>query len=107
MNYHEEIKKAYPDAEQILHLRREKVKKPLARVLDALVGLLTPMPEITETADALSDLGAYYLVLRGGRQLLVRLAADGTEERDVTGLYDGRQLVLEGNRFVKLVKIHG
>ncbi len=107
MNYHDEIKKAYPDAEQILHMRRTKVKKPLAKVLDAVVGLFTPVSEITETADLLSDLGVYYLVFLGGKELLVRLAKDGTEERDVTGLFDGKALVLEGNRFAKLVKIHG
>lgn len=107
MNYHDEIKKLYPDAGQILHMRRTKVKKPLAKVLDAVVGLFTPVPEITETADLISDLGVYYLVFLGGKELLVRLAKDGTEERDVTGLFDGKALVLEGNRFAKLVKIHG
>lgn len=106
MNYHDEIKMAYPDAEQILHMRRTKVKKPLAMLLDAVVGLFTPVAEITETADRLSDMGVYYLVFRGGKEWLVRLAKDGTEEKDVTGLFDGKAFVLDGNRFVKQVKIH-
>ncbi len=101
------VKEAYQDAEQIVVLRRSKVKKPLARALDALVCLLTPMPEITETADLISDLGLYCLVERGGRQLLVRADREGIEEKEITGLCAGKSFEYEGNRFVKQVKLNG
>lgn len=107
MNIQEKVVQRYSDADEIYCLQRRKVKKTGAKILDALVCLFTPLVEITETADTISDMGIYYLVSKDGRQLLVRADKEGFTEKDITGLCEEKKFVIDGNKFTKAMKLDG
>lgn len=107
MNVKQSVIEKYKDADEIYYLQRTKVKNTRSKILDTLVCLFTPFTEITETADTISDMGTYYLVVRGERQLLVRADKDGITEKDITGQCDGKKFVVDGNRFKKVLMPDG
>ena len=99
------VAEKYRDADAIYFLRRSKVKNTRSKILDALVCLFTPFVEITETADTISDMGTYFLVVGGGRQLLVLAASNDLTETDITGQCEGKRFVIDGNKFSKGAEI--
>ncbi len=107
MNIQEKTLRHYSDADEIYYLRRKKVRKTGAKILDAAVCLFTPFVEVTETADMISDMGTYYLVVKEGREILVRADNEGFEEKDITGLCEGKKFIIDGNKFTKALKLNG
>ncbi len=107
MNILEKTLQHYSDADKIIFLQRKKVKSTGAKILDTLVCLFTPVVEITETADAFSDMGVYFLVIKDGREILVRGDNEGFTEKDITGLCEGKKFVIDGNKFTKAMKLDG
>lgn len=104
----EEIISRYPEAGTITILTRSKVMNKKEKVLDFAVCLLTPAPGIVEEADALSDLGTYFLVEnKDDTAILIRVQGDSIEEYDVTGKCAGKSFVYEGSRFRRNRKIFG
>ncbi len=102
MNIQQMISEKYRDADEIHSLQRKKVGKTREKILDALVCLFTPLAEISETADMISDMGTYFLVIRNGRELLVRAEKSEITEMDITGQCEGRKFVIYGNKFTKV-----
>ena len=99
------VAEKYKDADAIYFLRRSKVKNTRSKILDTLVCLFTPFVEITETADTISDMGTYFLVIKSGRQLLVRADENDITEKDITGRCEGKKFVIDGNKFIKGAEI--
>ncbi|MBP3415486.1 MAG: hypothetical protein J6L81_09860 [Clostridia bacterium] len=97
----------YSDAAEIWVLQRKKAKNKKESLLDAAVCFFTPLVEITETADAIADLGFYYLVAMPDRQLLVRYEKGDIAEKDITGLGYDKKFTVDQNRFIKVLKIYG
>ncbi|KOO52715.1 hypothetical protein [Priestia koreensis] len=96
----------YLEADTICSLTRKKANwSAVEKVTEAAIFLFTPFINGLEQANALSDLGMYYLIEQHGKQLLVRvprLGKDHTiEETDVTGKFRGCSYVVGKDRFEK------
>lgn len=97
----------YTDAQEIYILQRSKIMSKSEKALDWAVCLFTPLAGIVDMADAVADMGAYYLVVKQDSQLLVRLEKEELSEKDITGIGCEKKFTVDGNRFRKVRKIYG
>lgn len=96
----------YTDAQEIYILQRSKVMSRSEKALDWAVCFLTPLAGIVDMADAVADMGTYYLVIKPQAQILVRLEKGELSEKDITGIECGKKFTVDGNRFRKVRKIN-
>lgn len=80
-----ELVEKYEGASAIYALQRIKKLSKKEKAFDWGVALLTPFPGILEEADALADLGAYFLVKKENEDILVRVQGENVAEEIITG----------------------
>jgi len=100
----------YPEAEAIYSLARKKATwSTTEKLAEAAIFLFTPFVNGLKQANALSDLGIYYLVEQNERQILVRVAKfdkeNAVEEKDITGQFIGMEYVVGKDKFEKFKEI--
>ena len=96
----------YPEAEVIYSLIRKKANwSTTEKLAEAAIFLFTPFINGLEQANAISDLGIYYLVEQNQRQILVRVAKfdkeNTVEEKDITGQFMSTEYIVGKDKFVK------
>ncbi len=102
-----DIIKRYSDAKEIYALMRKKKLSKKEIVFDWIIALVTPLPGIVDDADFVSDMGAYYLVVGENSNKLVRLMGKDITEQEISVNTNKRTFAFNGNRFVKVGKLHG
>ena len=90
------VRAQYPDAETIRPLTRGKRLSFWEWVVDFIV-----QPGVLNTASALRDLSAYYVVDLGDRHLLVNITREFIESRELATKFEGRKQAIGDNVFVK------
>lgn len=100
----------YPEAESIYSLSRKKAHWNAGeKIAEAAIFLFTPFINGLEQANALSDLGIYYLVEQNGKQLLVRIAKykedEMVQEKEITGEFNGEEYIVGKDKFEKVRNI--
>lgn len=109
-NIEEIMNEKYPNADVIYSLQRKKANwSKTEKLVEAAVFLFTPFVGAINEANALSDLGIYYLVEERGRQILVRVSGFKKEfnitQEDITGKFVGESYVFGENKFKKVRNI--
>lgn len=102
-----DIIKRYSDAKEIYALMRKKKLSKKEIVFDWIIALFTPLPGVVDDADFVSDMGAYYLVVGENSNKLVRLMGKDITEQEISVNTNKRTFAFNGNRFVKVGKLHG
>lgn len=97
----------YPSANEIYSLQRKKASwSKTEKLVEVAVFLFTPFIGAINEANALSDLGIYYLVQENEKQLLVRVSGFNKNfdisEEDITGKFNGLEFVNGENKFKKV-----
>lgn len=106
----EAVIKKYSNAKEIYALLRSRKMSKKECLFDWLVALFSPVAGIVEEADAVADLGTYFLVIRENKKLLVRVGRREITEKDITNSckdFQGKKFVVEKNQFKKVRKVYG
>ena len=102
-----ELIERYENAKEIHTLMRRKKMSKREIIFDWLVALFTPLCGIVDEADAISDLGTYYLVVGDSCNKLVRVQGQDIQEEILTVDCNKKLFVVNGNKFYKVGKIYG
>lgn len=90
------VKEKYPDADVVFALLRSKKLSFWENIVDFIVE-----PGVLQTADALNDTSAWYLVEKENKQLLVNVTKEFIESRELNCHFTEKKRVIGNNTFKK------